>query len=330
MNVKNSKPLELKVHLAGAIAYVHKDDALWALHPNGQLATPARWRIEEESEFLEARSTHLPFLLVDHEIVDRKKTSIKINTILEPWDSSSRVFVNSLFPLTPSRKILTQLLGCRLDFGFSDKKLKINSDVKKFFPQMKEIEPYHAWADRHYDPEGSAFKHKEISSALRLNAGVLSVGSFFDQAKMSKVKFAYVVVDADGSVKFEDPVWNRPVANHLIWTVPLEAGVKKVEIKFNSLVSDESLGVLSLRVPQNRNSIEVAILHSEPELPALFVEDPALPSGTLPLPDPDFELIHAIAVGQTKKSRLRVPVNKSSSAGGKEKPCTGGMYEGFK
>jgi hypothetical protein len=323
---------ELRVHLAGAIAYVpvKKDGAYWALFPNGLLATPARWRIKKQSEFLEARSTHLALLLVDHELVDRKSTSLDISTILEPWNPSPKLLASPLFPLTSSRRVLSHIFGYNIDFGFKDDELSIDDDVILYVPDMKTIRPRHAWADKRFDPGNQGFDSKGLSSAIRMNTGCLSVGSFFDEPDRRKLDFARVVVDSSGKVSFKKRVWNKPVVNHLIWTVPLAAKIDKLVITAKPLDKKGKDKELVLRVPQNRKSIDVAILHSEPELPALFIEDPFLAVGTAPLPDPDFELIHSIAVKHTKISRLRVPVNPDGSAGGSEKPCTGGKYEGFK
>jgi hypothetical protein len=324
----SSAQVTLKVHLAGAIAYVPEGAALWALLPNGLLPTPARWRIENKPQFLRARAAHLALFLTDHELINYEKTSAKITTILEPW-SAAKLPPNALFPLTPSRKILGHLLGYGLDFGFPDDKLTIENNVKDFVPKMLEISRAHAMADRRYLPGSQGFDYSGLSSALRLNRGTLSVGGYFGGVNQAKLDFGYVNVSPKGQVIFKSIVWQKPVANHLIWTVDLPKGTDRITIMANDWANGQQKKFV-LRVPRNRRCIEVAVLHSEAELPTLFTEDPFLSIGTSPLPDPDFELLYSVSSNQHRRSRWRVPVSSPGGAGGDEKPCTGGMYAGFK
>jgi hypothetical protein len=330
MNSTTDQVVTLKVHLSGAVAYVPDPDGLrlWALLPNGLQAAPAPWSSTTSSDVLKARSQHFAFILVDSEFVNKDRTTARISSRIEPWDAE-KLPAGALYPLTANQKALSLIVNRGLDFQLTGDDLRIKKKVKRFVPKMKKISPLHSFVDRHYLPGSDGFRYRDLSAAFCLNTGVLKVERFFGEDQQTKVDFGRVIVTSSGDLNFEDRVWKKRLANHLIWKAKLPPGQRDVIIRSIDWSQKSQDECYVLTAPENRNEIDIAITNTEVDVLALFLEDPVLPAGKAGFPDPDFELFYGLSVNQGQPEQRRFPVPNPQTAGKVEKPCTDGLFVGF-
>lgn len=330
---RSDQQLTLKVHLIGLIAYVPDNDKLWALFPNGVSASPAPWSATAANKYLRARAPHFALLVADRDTIDDDNTNASIYSTFEPFKSSN--VSSSSYPLTASRKVVSLILQSGLDFKLGGDPLRVKRKVRKFFPSLQSIAPLHSSVDGQYNPDGynpddrsKGFAWKSLSTAIPLNTGSLSVKEYFGPDDKTKVDFGYVKVNAMGDLDFEGRVWKRRVANHLVWKAKLPPGARRVVLE-RLHWEDGTKTYYSLKPARDSNDIEIAIVNSEIEVPALFLEDAVLDEGVSGFPDPDFDLLYSLSVNKNQQEMRRYPVPKAKDKGKLSKTCAGGIFTGF-
>jgi hypothetical protein len=328
--VSQSKQMvTFNVLLAGVIAYVPEGDTLWALMPNALLPTPARWGSIPNT--LPARSPHTPFLLISEDLI-QSGTTKSTHALIDAFFRKGNASVSPQTVSTPPPATAAiVLLGEQLDFGTSGTKVEQDCEVLNYVPRMSVISPKHRYASHRYRPGSADFNPKGLSAAFHLTTGCLKVHDYFgDPEPVESVPFGYVH-SCFGKPLYLSKVWNRRVANQLMWTFqrPPDQDTDQDTVTIKSIEwgsADESLYVL--KVPHDR-VINMAIMHSEVDVAALFRSDTTLPEDVEGIPDPDFEIFYGISTRPSRFYRWRVPVPPDQPAGAEEKPCSGTYFERF-
>ena len=325
----DQRPVTLRVHLGGAIAFVPEYKTLWALMPNAFAPAQARW--PRFSDALSARSSHAPLLIMDHELFDREASSGRVKVVYEAEEDT--LTEGLPYPLTPGAKVAIDLKDDELDFNLDGNSVHLHPETA-CVPRMKEISRRHRYVSSRFHPRNN-YKHfrSYVSAAFHLKSGELSVEGYFGgrmpNGEYRKVSFGYVY-SLFGKRKFYGKTWKKPVANHLLWTLQYPPGTS-ITLTKRPLPGQpqERERTYVLKVPESRQ-IDIAILHTEPEAPFLFLDDPILPTEIAKFPDPDFEMFYQLSDKAHGWRPWRVPVAVDVPAGGDEKTCANLMAQGFR
>jgi hypothetical protein len=321
MCAENGGTVKLKVELDGAIAYVPSGNGYWVLLPNALVPVPAKWGRTNENIFY-ARAPHISMLLAKKDLlVSGCSTTGLAATAMQKYTT---------LPSKEAPTIAFLIFGKRLTFHVPEGCVCLTDKVKEYLPRMAEISPAHSEVAPIFNPEDDNFDADGLATAFEMRSGTLDVKSLFGGAQPVKVDFAYPV-SVLGKLHILGRCWHREVSNKLTWTVDLPPDCREVKVSAENLSGDGQATDFIFRARPKEYEINVSIIHAEAEAALFFQDDPTLPRKVGKLPDPDFEMFYDLSPDSNESRHLRVPVDIKGgvAAGGIEKPCTGGLFEGF-
>lgn len=322
MSEMSRQRVTLRVHLGGVIAYVPDGNTMWALMPNGLLSTPSHWSRTTQRNVVTARAPHMGILLSDERQIDRPNTDGIFHSVIKAWKGHEK-------DEEPPSVAVATFLEEGLDFSdIQGSGVARTNEVNDYVPGMATISWPHRYVDQRFLPRDRDFKFEGLASSFQMRSGELSVEGYFGEDDPFIVDFAYVRIE-NGRLEYSERVWHDKIANQLLWTVRLPEGQRSVTLtntawKFQNRTTKYTLAPIG-----DSSMIDITIMHAEVEVAALFFKDVYLPFNVRGLPDPDFELFYGLSSHPSRKWRVPVP-SASTSVGKKAKPCTGGLYEGFK
>ncbi|HEY3567260.1 MAG TPA: hypothetical protein VGP73_04940 [Thermoanaerobaculia bacterium] len=321
MSLASAQQVTLKVHLEGAIAYAHdRSERLWALFPDALIPAPARWGKARKDIAFYARAAHIPIILARYSLIDKGTTSRSIGAVIQRY--SNHVTADEASVVIP-------LLNQQLEFSLPEDPVTIAPEVHSYLPSMRLISGRHAMIARKFIPSPGQLVPEGLSAAFQLKGGDLEVFEFFGpKHSPHKLDFGYVF-SCMGRLRYFGRKNFEKVANKLLWSVKLPLGQRSVKI--TGTIKDSTPITYVLDAPQDKNVIEIAIVHAEIEIPTLFRKDPIISRRVQRLPDPDFEMFYGISSFTSRWVPWRVPVPAPNveGDGGIEKPCVGGFFGGF-
>ena len=165
------------------------------------------------------------------------------------------------------------LIRQQLTFKLHGAPVEVHPDVDEYYPQMRTISRPHSLIAAKFKPQPGRPVPAGLSCALELKGATLSVEGYYGQgedAMPRELHFGYVA--SLDRLRYYGRVTLEKVANRLLWSVPLDS--RKVEVEaLVSVLGGTERRLYTFEAPADRDSIDLRIIHGEPEVPMLFRGD---------------------------------------------------------
>lgn len=288
-------------------------DVLW---PDAQFADRAYWIRPDDPTLPHVCEPHQAILMANSDEVAQEKGTERYKAYVR-GDARRE---QALFRIDHAQVLFPNLPEASLTFDVPTGQWGFDT-----LAHMRQISPRHRWARKALNPANPHFDPTKLGlgGAMSIGGGNLSVSQLFDDGE--EVRFARVK-SREGELQLGRKVRKSPLGNQILWRAPLNGDSVRIEFRRTEGVTVEESWIEVKAEPVAR----IRLVNTELEGPVFGLSDPfKLPEGGSRFPDPDFGVYYPLSSSTSRKGR-RVPVEKGSTIGSKDKPCAPAVFAGFR